>query len=429
MPEKVELIERVEGHVGINVELEPQRQLRIKFGIKEGPRLFEKFLEGRTYHEVPIFVQRICGFCPIVHNLSAVKAIEQAVGINPPPVVGHLRRAFQAMELIQSHSAHLYLFTLPDFTGKHEDIFGVNREHPEIVQKAIELRKDINSMIETLGGRTVHPIASRIRGFTMLPSKDEIRKDLKRLERMKPITENTIDFFADLNYPDLEIDTHYLALGREDDRYPLYDGHVVTSKGKRFKVSRYDDIIHERTVSHSTAKFSYIEGAPYLTSALSRINLNNATLKDEAKRKLEEITISFPSDNPYHNNVAQAIEILQCIETIQQIYTNLLDEDLSKFEHLDKEFMDDSSPKVKAGTGIDAVEAPRGTLFHSYEVNDKGTIQEVDILTPTAQSAAAIEEHINVMVSELEGVSYGETTEQIKKLVRAYDPCISCSVH
>lgn len=429
MTEKIDLIERVEGHVGVNVQIKAKGKVQLQFGIQEGPRLFEKFLEGRTYQEVPFFVERICGFCPIVHNLSALKALENALGITPTDQVIELRRALNVMEFIQSHSAHLYLLTLPDFVDDKDDIFSVATIFPETVKRAVELRKNINEMIETLGGRAVHPLSTRIGGFSVLPSKDTIKQDLKRLQRMKPMAEESVDLIADLDYPELDVDTHYLALGREDERYPTYDGYIMTSKGKQFPVSSYSEIIHEKTIPYSSAKFSYIGGEPYLTGALSRVNLNNDHLHRAAKRKLEEITVDFPSDNPYHNNVAQAIEMLHCVEELQRIYNDLLDEDLRKLQLLGREFEDRTLPAESPRHGADAVEAPRGTLFHYYEMDENGIIQDVDILTPTAQSAANIEQHLNVMITQIDGMTYEETIERIKTLVRAYDPCISCSVH
>lgn len=429
MPEKVDLIERVEGHVGINIEVKDQGRMEFKFGIKEGPRLFEKFLEGRSYTEVPFFVTRICGFCPIVHNLSAIKAIENILDIHPSPQVRELRRALHAMEFIQSHSAHLYMLTLPDFVDNKEDIFSLQSERPETIKKAIKLRKDINEMIETLGGRTVHPLSTRVGGFSILPSKKEIQRGLKKLVTMKAIAKETIDLISNLEYPQLDIPTHYLAIERDDERYPLYDGHITTSQGKTFNDSAYSDIIQEKTIPYSASKFSYIDGEPYLTGALSRMNLHKDKLHNEAKRKVESISMEFPSDNPFHNNVAQAIEILHCIEEVHRIYKNILDEDLRQSELLGKEMKEAASLEITKDNGVDSVEAPRGTLFHSYELDEDGFVQAVDILTPTAQSAASIEQHINSMVSHLSGVSLNETMKKIKTLVRAYDPCISCSVH
>lgn len=429
MLEKVDLIERVEGHVGINLEIKSKGRLKLKFGIKEGPRLFEKFLEGRNVHEIPFFVERICGFCPIVHNLSAIKALENTLDVTPSQETIAFRRALNAMEMIQSHSAHLYMLTLPDYIGDSEDIFEVGAEKPELVQQAVQFRNNINAMIETLGGRTVHPTATRIGGFSRFPSNKELQKDLTKLTKMKPIAEKTIELITDLEYPILDFETHYLSLGREDTRYPLYDGKIITSHGKTFEPTDYGTIITEKTVPYSSAKFSYIEGKPYLVGALARMNLNKNHLNSQAKQKVKDIPISFPSDNPFHNNVAQAIEMLHCIEEIETIYKTLLEKDYESDALLEKELQNPSSNQDTAGTGVDAVEAPRGTLFHKYTVNEEGLIDDADILTPTAQSAAKIEQHLNGLVTELEEVSYEEMLEEIKKLVRAYDPCISCSVH
>lgn len=425
---EVNLVERVEGHVGLDIEVEAIDEERINFGIKEGPRLFEEFLRGRKYDEIPFFASRICGFCPIVHNLSAIKAIENAFGVVPSKQTLEFRRALNLMEFIQSHSAHLYVLTLPDFVDRKDDLFSLKSQFPEKVKKAVSLRNDINSLIEILGGRAVHPLTTRVGGFSKLPTEKELEESLDKLERMKPIGEDTADLIADLDYPEFNLDTKYLALGRDDERYPVYDGYVTSSDGKNFESEDYSDVIEEETKLYSTAKFSRIEGETFLTGALSRVNLNAEKLSEDAKAKMEEISVEFPSDNPFHNNVAQAIEIIHSIDEIEKIYSELLSEGSEEGSVLGKEF-GDADIQVKSGKGTDAVEAPRGTLYHHYELDEEGFVKDVDILTPTAQSAANIERDVNLMLSELGDVSEEEKKERIKSLVRAYDPCISCSVH
>lgn len=425
MPE-VSLIERVEGHVKVEVE---EGEEGINFRISEGPRLYESFLEGRKYDEVSFFSSRICGFCPIVHNLSAIKALEKALDITPSETVTKFRRALNSMEFVQSHSAHLYVLTLPDYVDSRDDLFSVRSKFPEEVKRALKLRRHINEMIETLGGRTVHPLTTRVGGFSRVPSEEELEDGIKKLEEMKPIAEETVDLIASLDYPEFGAETRYLALGRDDDIYPTYDGYVISSEGEKFEPEEYSEIIEEETRPYSTAKFSTIDGEPFLVGALPRMNLNRDKLSPDAKRKLEGIEIEFPSNNPYHNNVAQAIEIITAIDEIKEIYSELLSENTSGAELLGRDLTGEIDIEVKAGEGTDSVEAPRGTLYHHYKLNNEGFVEDVDILTPTAQSAANIERDINLRWSELEDLSRGEKENKIKALVRAYDPCLSCSVH
>ncbi|MBS3815604.1 MAG: Ni/Fe hydrogenase subunit alpha [Hadesarchaea archaeon] len=425
---EIKLVERVEGHVEVDFEIDAKGDKKAKFSIAEGPRLFESFLRDRKYDEVPFFASRICGFCPIVHNLSAIKALENAMSIEPTEQVTKFRRALNLMEFIQSHSAHLYVLTLPDFVNKSGDIFNLSSKLPEEVKKAVKLRKDVNSLIEDLGGRAVHPLTTRVGGFSKIPSDSQIEKGISKLEEMMPIAEETVDLIASLDMPNFDASTNYLALGRNDDRYATYDGFVHSTDGLEFEVNEYSKIIQEETKSYSTAKFSTIEDKPYLTGALSRINLNGDNLSENAKRKISEANVEFPNHNPYYNNLAQAIEIVHSIDEIIEIYSNLLTEDLSEVELLGKE-LKENGIEIKAGKGTDAVEAPRGTLFHYYEVNENGIVKDADILTPTAQSAANIERDINLMISQSSDLPKEELEEKIKVLVRAYDPCISCSVH
>ncbi|MFW5932793.1 MAG: Ni/Fe hydrogenase subunit alpha [Candidatus Hadarchaeota archaeon] len=426
---EVKLVERVEGHVGLDIDLESKEEGGVKFGIAEGPRLFEKMMEGRKYDEVPFFVSRICGFCPIVHNLGAIKALEGAMGIEANEVVSRFRRALNLMEFVQSHSAHLYVLTLPDLAGDKADLFSLKSEFPEEVKKAVRMRMDINSMIETLGGRIVHPLSTRVGGFSKLPNEGELEEGIEKLDGMMPVAEETVDLIAGLDYPDLDMGTNCLSLGRDDDRYPTYEGYVITSNGKKFEVDDYSEVINEETRIYSTAKYSSIDGEPYLTGAISRMNLNKDSLCGRARSKLKDMDIEFPSTNPYHNNVAQAIEIVNSLEEIKEIYSWALSEDLGSGELKGREMKGESDIKVEAGSSADAVEAPRGTLFHYYEVDDDGYISDADIITPTAQSANNIERDINILFSKLGDLSRAEIRKRIKALIRAYDPCISCSVH
>lgn len=426
---EVKLVERVEGHVGLDIDVDTEGKENVKFGIAEGPRLFEKMMEGRKYDEVPFFVSRICGFCPIVHNLGAIKTLEGAMDIEPSETVSEFRRALNLMEFVQSHSAHLYVLTLPDLAGGKEDLFSLKSEFPDEIKKAVGMRKKINSMIETLGGRTVHPLTTRVGGFSKLPNEEELEEGIEKLNEMKPVAEDTVSLIANLDFPDLDMGTKYLSLGREDDRYPTYDGFVTSSDGDRFEASEYSGVIDEETRSYSTAKFSSIDGKSYLTGALSRINLNKDSLGENAKALLEEIEIDFPSTNPFHNNVAQAIEIVNSIDEIKDIYQKFLTEDISDGELRGREMKGEADIDISAGAAADAVEAPRGTLFHYYELDGDGYVKDADIITPTAQSAANIERDINLLFSKLEDLPRDETEKKIKDLIRAYDPCISCSVH
>ncbi|KXA89900.1 hypothetical protein AKJ37_03050 [candidate division MSBL1 archaeon SCGC-AAA259I09] len=429
MSEEVNLVERIEGHLSLDIDLERRDGRKIRLEIREGPRLFEGFLKGRDYNEIPFFASRICGFCPIVHNLSAIKALENAMNVSVNEQTLDFRRALNCMEFIQSHSAHLYFLTLPDFTGGENDVFSLTGKFGGKIKRGIKLRTTINSMIEVLGGRAVHPLTPRVGGFSKLPSEKILKSELEKLEKMKPIASETVDLTTGLDYPDFEAETNYLALTRDDEIYPIYDGHVITTQSEEFEVDKYSEIISEETVPYSTSKFSSINGDPFLTGALSRVNLNANYLSENAKIKMENTEIDFPSYNPYHNNIAQAIEIVHCVDEIERIYTKILNEGIKVIEMLGGELKNEADVEARAGTGSDAVEAPRGTLFHNYEVNEEGIVTDADILTPTAQSAANIERDINMLLSGLTNQSEEEIKREIRTLIRAYDPCVSCSVH
>ncbi|RLI31183.1 Ni/Fe hydrogenase subunit alpha [Candidatus Bathyarchaeota archaeon] len=406
---------RVEGHMSYTVNFKTGD---VHVEVLEGVRLFEGFIRGRKFDEVIYFVSRICGICPCSHNLCSIKAVEDAFQIQPSEQTIKLRKLINFGEIIQSHVGHLYFLALPDFLG-FKDIFSALKKYPEEVKIALRLREVANSLIDVVGGRAVHPVSTTINGFRKLPSETQLKVLLDKLKNVRDDAAKTVELFAKLSIPDFERNTEYAALKNEAE-YGLYDGYVASSEGLKVEARNYKDTVVEVVKPYSTAKFSFRNGKPFCVGALARLNINKDQLNDEAKKVMDNVGVKFPSYNPYHYNIAQAVEVVHCVEESIKIIEDLLSIGLRD---------EQADVKVKAGVGASVVEAPRGILYHKYSIDEDGFIREADILTPTAQNVANIEEDIRVMLPTLLNLPRKQATARIESLIRAYDPCISCSVH
>ena len=406
---------RVEGHLMFTVDVKTGNA---QVEVMEGVRLFEGFVRGRKYDEVPYIVSRICGLCPCSHNLCAIKAIEDAFEIQPSEQTIKLRKLIVFGEVIQSHLAHLYLLALPDYMGV-KDVFDIYKKYPEEVKIGLKLRENANYMLEVVGGRPVHPISTTINGFLKIPTQTQLKELLNKMKESVEYAVKTVELFAKLEIPNFERKTEYVALKNENE-YGLYDGKVVSSEGLNVESKDYMETVVETVKPYSTAKFSHRNGKPFYVGALARVNLNKDQLNENAKKLMENMRLNFPSYNPYHNNLAQALEVVHCVEESIRILEELLSTGLKN---------EKGEVKVKPGKGGSVVEAPRGVLYHSYVFDEEGYVKEASVLTPTAQNVANMEEDIRVILPTISSLPRKQMIRKIESLIRAYDPCISCSVH
>ena len=406
---------RVEGHLMFTVDVKTGNA---QVEVMEGVRLFEGFVRGRKYDEVPYIVSRICGLCPCSHNLCAIKAIEDAFEIQPSEQTIKLRKLIVFGEVIQSHLAHLYLLALPDYMGV-KDVFDIYKKHPEEVKIGLKLRENANYMLEVVGGRPVHPISTTINGFLKIPTQTQLKELLNKMKESVEYAVKTVELLSKLEIPNFERKTEYVALKNENE-YGLYDGKVVSSEGLNVESKDYMETVVETVKPYSTAKFSHRNGKPFYVGALARVNLNKDQLNENAKKLMENMRLNFPSYNPYHNNLAQALEVVHCVEESIRILEELLSTGLKN---------EKGEVKVKPGKGGSVVEAPRGVLYHSYVFDEEGYVKEASVLTPTAQNVANMEEDIRVILPTISSLPRKQMIKKIESLIRAYDPCISCSVH
>jgi len=414
---EVPALARVEGEGGLYINLENGEVAEVRLDIYEPPRFFEGFLRGRFLQEVPDITARICGICPVAYQMSSVIALEKAVGAIISPQTRLLRRLFYCGEYIESHALHIYLLQAPDLLG-HPSALSLAAVAPEVVKNALRLKKVGNEILHLIGGRSVHPVSACVGGFYKWPKASDLQSLLNEIEWALQTSIETVRWAATLPYPELEVDYDFVALHHEDE-YAIIGGEVLSSKRGSLPVESYAKVYLESHAPHSNALHSHTaDGGTFLVGPLARLNLNHNQLGAQAKKVMEEIGIQFPLCNPYKSLIARAIELVEACELAIELIRDYQPEGSSKIEL-----------ELKAGSGCAATEAPRGLLYHSYEIDAGGFIQKAKIVPPTAQNLPRIEADLRLMAPKVITMPLDQATLTCEHLVRAYDPCISCATH
>lgn len=408
-------ISKIEGHGNLNIDF---KRNRANLVIDEGERLFEGLVLGRSYEDIPFIVSRICGVCPVSHYLSSIKAIEAAFKIVPSETSIDLRKILLLGQIAQSHILHTVFLALPDYFNL-DSIMELSKKYPDIFSAALKIKTISDEVVKIVGGRAVHPITPTIGGFTKYPMKNELEELRKKLKSTMKDAEVIVNTFSKVKYFNYSRETEYLTMNSVSE-YAFYEGDIVSNKGHSFTADKYKEQITETIKFNSTAKFAKRDGKGFMVGALARISNHPQTLAKNAKRYLDDFFPSdhFPSYNPYHNNFAQAIEIMHCFEEMIILLDKFIGTNQSKIDY-----------KIKAGTGVGAIEAPRGTLYHYYEIDKSGIITDCDIITPTVQNLTNLEEDAVWLLKSTNPLPNKKRGELLDKLIRAYDPCITCSVH
>jgi coenzyme F420-reducing hydrogenase alpha subunit len=413
----VPVLARVEGEGALHLTISNNRIEELNLKIYEPPRLFEKLLEGREYHEVPDMVARICGICPVAYQMSAVNALEQIFALQTSPWVQTMRRVFYCGEWIQSHALHIHLLAAPDFLGFNSapDMAAV---YPDEVRRGLRLQSLGNNLMALFGARSVHPVGACVGGFHHAPDQARIDRLIADLEQALPDAEALITWVAALDLPDDPQDFCSVSLQHESE-YPMMQGRLVSDQGLDIAIENYEQHFTEYQVPHSTALHAALDGKPYLVGPLARMNLNSDKLPESTLAVLQKTGIRFPGTNMFHSIVARAAEIHFAILEAVRLLKSHTEPDTIR-----------SEVTPRAGTGYGCTEAPRGVLWHKYTTDGEGNIISACIVPPTSQNQARIEQDV---ADSLQGFGLDQPEDALRlraeTVIRNYDPCISCATH
>jgi sulfhydrogenase subunit alpha len=414
---EVPVMARVEGEASLHLRARAGHIEELKLRIFEAPRLFEKFLEGRDYREIPDMVARICGICPAAYQMSAVHALEPLFGVDPGPWVRAQRRVLYCGEWLQSHSLHIHMLALPDFLGAGS-VVGLAGKFPDEVRRGLRLQQLGNDLIRLYGGRSVHPVGVRVGGFHRAPAVAEVDALLGRLRAGLPDAEALLAWTASLPLPTEEQEFTSVSL-RHADEYPMNEGRLVSDRGLDIDRSGFEERFAERQEAGSTALYCHLDGKPYLVGPLARVNLNLDRLPPSVHAVLDRAGVRFPSRNMYHSMVARAAEIVVALQEAIRL--------LSEYQFPEAPYVE---IQPRAGTAYGCTEAPRGLLWHRYDMNSDGTVKHARIVPPTSQNQARME---NDLSQALQAYGLAHTDAELRwrceTVIRNYDPCISCATH
>lgn len=415
---KVDYLARVEGEGAFKVVVRDGRVRSTELNIFEPPRFFEAFLRGRAFTEAPDITARICGICPVAYQMSAVHAMENALGVTVGGPLRELRRLLYCGEWIESHTLHVYMLHAPDFLG-YDGAVDMAKDHGDIVRRGLDLKKAGNEILSLIGGREIHPINVRVGGFYKAPRRRDLAALADRMKSARDAALETVRWVAGFDFPDRERDYDFVAL-RHDDEYPFNEGRIVSNRGLDIEAKDYDAHFEELHVERSTALHARMrgDGSAYLVGPLARYSLNFDRLSAPAKAAAREAGLAETCRNPYRSIVVRAIEILQACEEALRI--------IEAYEQPDRPAIE---IEPRAGTGFAATEAPRGLLYHRYRLEEDGAIAEAQIVPPTSQNQATIEEDLASFVGGFLDLPDEALRHRCEQTVRNYDPCISCATH
>jgi coenzyme F420-reducing hydrogenase alpha subunit len=408
---------RVEGEGAMHVRVRDGRVEDVQLRIYEPPRFFEAFLRGRRFTEVPDITARICGICPVAYQMSSIAAMEDVCGVEAGDQVRALRRMLYCGEWVESHALHVFMLHAPDFLG-YANGFEMARDHGPLVERALALKKAGNTLMRVIGGREIHPVNVRVGGFYRAPSRAELEAVAGDLERAREFAVEAVAWTASLPCPDFEEDFTFLAL-RQPEVYAIEGGRLVSTTGLDLAPYQYDEHVAEEHVAHSTALHSRLrDGTPYLVGPLARYALNRDRLSPAAREAADAAGLGPVCRNPFRSIVVRAVEILYALDEALRL--------IAAYEPPDPPA---AAATPRAGIGFGWTEAPRGLLWHRYEIDGEGTILDARIVPPTSQNQARIERSLHGFVERHLELGDAELHLRCEQAVRAYDPCISCATH
>jgi coenzyme F420-reducing hydrogenase alpha subunit len=414
----VDTLARVEGEGAMRVVVADGEVTDVQLRIYEPPRFFEALLRGRSYTEPPDITSRICGICPVAYQMSACLAIEDVCGVTVPDEVRLLRRLLYCGEWLESHALHIYMLHLPDFLGYAGGV-EMSVDHRDLVERGLRLKRAGNALMSLVGGRPVHPVNVKVGGFYRLPTVAEVAAVRPQVARALDDALATVTVAAGLDFRDFEQDFEYVALRSDREEYPLEDGILLTGSGASFPAREFDGWVTEEHVAHSNALHARLRGAgPYVVGPLARYSLNHDRLPPVAREAADRAGLGATCRNPFQSIVVRAVEVVVACEEALRIMDGWADDVVA------------SVPvPARAGVGHGVTEAPRGLLYHRYELSEDGRVLGAQIVPPTSQNLASMELDLRAFVQTRLELGDEELTRQCEQAIRNYDPCISCATH
>ena len=415
---KVDYLARVEGEGALHARIANGAVEHVELNIFEPPRYFEALLRGRDFREAPDITARICGICPVAYQMSAVHAMEAACNISLPHPLRDLRRLLYCGEWIQSHVLHVFMLHAPDFLGC-DSVVEMAKTNPALVQQALRMKKAGNAIIAAVGGREVHPINVKVGGFYRVPRRDEIAALRDEMAWGRDAAAEALQWAATLDYPDFERDYQFVAL-RDPDEYPMNQGRIVSSQGLDIGAGAYEQHFAESHEPQSTALHSRMvaDGSAYLVGPLARYALNFSLLPADVQSAARRAGLGPVCRNPYRSLMVRLVEVMYAFGEALRLVDAYEPPELAAVE---------ASPRIASGCW--ATEAPRGLLYHRYDIDGDGLIREAKIVPPTSQNQPSIEDDLRGVIADNLALSDDALRHRCEQTIRNYDPCISCATH
>jgi sulfhydrogenase subunit alpha len=416
----IEELTKVEGAATVDVKVRNGKVEKLTFGITEYKRFYTQAMRGKSITALPQLLARVCGTCSNAHLLCSIEACERALGITPTPQSQILKRLTMYGLNIRDHALHLYLFVSPDLVGKDNFLSfdeNIPEEH-EMLHDAFDIKAAGNHLAQLVAGRSVHALFPTIGGFIKIPTQETKQPIIDELKKVRPAVLRLIKTFKECDW---SFDRKTRYMGMSADHYSFLEGEIISDDGQRITEEDYHNHLEHVVIPYSQASGYMHDNESYMVGSLARMNLSREKLHPQTQKDASDAIALFPSTNIYHNNLAQAIETLHCVDDAIE----LLEGNTFAKEEIPK-------PVFKEGTGIGVVEAPRGMLYHRVHIGDDGKVIDGDIVVPTGQNQINIEEDLHTMIQQMldDGVEDKEKIQsELEKLIRAYDPCMSCASH
>ncbi len=413
-------LSKIEGHADLDIKIKNGKVEHVDLRVMENQRFYTEAVKGKPALSVPQLVSRICGTCSVAHMTGCIEAVEKTLDIIPSEQTMILRKLMMYSLMIRDHALHLYFFVAPDMFGI-DSILELQEEKKELIHQALHVKEAGNNLSNLIGGRSVHAMFEQVGGFSKAIDNDKIPEIVEELKSIRPMIMDLAELFYNCDW-ELKRKTRFVALKTQD--FSFLEGYIATSEGEKIEEKDYWDHLHSVVLPYSQAKGFEFEGKEYMVGSLARLNLNKEAIHENTQKDMKKYLDVFPSENIYHNNLAQAIEIMHSIDHSIELLESreFVKEDIIK-------------PSKMDGEGVGVIEAPRGTLYYYLGVKD-GKIKYANLVIPTAQNLINMREDVRKVVTDICGDNVAPTKEwekkiklEVEKMIRAYDPCMSCASH